>query len=189
MKNLLTYFKLVILFAIIVIVVSIFAFYGYREIIDKIAISDTNTTVEYSNPDKRISMILPYNGDWKFLDKKTEPYEENDGNVRYGQYIDMDNMGAFERTGWFRFEDSKDAKLLLKELKNEEYKYIEPRLRHINGLEIVEYAYGEYCSGIWGSIVIGENFNINFIEVCGDEDSLKNFEEIIKTIQFTDNFK
>ncbi|MBU1682664.1 hypothetical protein KJ742_01835, partial [Patescibacteria group bacterium] len=146
--------------------------WGYIcEIIEKEAISDPDSVAEYSNPNKGISIMLPYNDKWKVLGATVPTFEEDEDTVYYGRYRDYAAICGYGRQ-FFQFEEPVAVNELLEDFNKKEYKYIEPLLKTINGLEVVEYADGEFCNGVWGAVVVTENYNINFPDVCGNQNSL-----------------
>ena len=154
------------------------------EIVEDKAILESNTSIKYSNKEKGISMMLPYNEEWKILGLQVSPFDEIDDTVYYDQYTMFTSVCGYGRMEGFNFKDKENIDTVLEKLNNQEYKYIEPQIKEINGLQVVEYGAGEYCSGIWGAIVFTPDYNIEFIATCGDENRLKKIEEIIKTIKF-----
>jgi len=149
---------------------------------EKFNFDSADTSVDYANSAKGISVQIPYNPSWGSDKYKINPYDENEREVSFGP------IGAFEACGWtrsyfIRFLPAKSADAVISSLRSE----TKPTKAIINGLNTVKYTDFGLC--LYPTLqVIGKKYNYEFVPVCGleIEKEFKFLENIVKTVKLVD---
>lgn len=154
----------------------------------------SNTTSTYKNKAKGIQLDLPYNRRWGSDKYKIHPYyyseaslqDDQPARISFGPLIPSgEAMACFIKWG-FDFESHESAAVVMRRLarENKDNFYIQPKLRRVNGLSVISYAYNGSLSGDAHVIVIGKKYNYHFSTTDDiKEDFFPTMEKVIKTVK------
>lgn len=144
---------------------------------------DANTTANYTNTEKGISVDLPYNYNWGSNEYRINPYDEisNTNTVQFGA------IGQGEGGGWARYiwnmyyKEQKSAQQVVSDINSSGRIIIfEPEIVEINGLTVVKYA-ETGLTDYYYMEVIGEKYNYDFVAIV--DNAFDKLETVVKSIK------
>jgi hypothetical protein len=152
-----------------------------------------NTTVVYSNPDKKISFTVPYNNQWGYTNAPVSPYSERAGDSDSLGYVlfgpptsgDVEGLGTSCDPIQFyslSFLPSRSADIAVRTIESRGTEVVpNTKVVTINGLTVVEFTDAGLCS--YPTLeVVGQQYNYS----GGDEtEEWKYLENIVKSVQLT----
>jgi len=146
-----------------------------------------STAVKYSNLKNGIELEVPYNPNWGNDKFKINPFDDTADHITFGPISPFEGCSLI-RQYFINIIKQRTAAVAIKAInddatKNTTYVSDSPKVKNINGITVVEYNIGEFCSAPTIEIV-GKRFNYELAPVCGD--TYKVIEDMVKTVKFID---